>query len=203
MRVKIKLLSDAIFGSGQSIPGGEDIAVLHDIYGFPYISGSSVKGVLREEIKNYFVWTKTTKPDEQTVKLFGRAGDKEDVNQMNDEQTDKLMVSDFTLPFFIRKAVIEELDLRNEDTRQQNQGRVLDIFTNIRTFTKIEDGRSKNGSLRNARCVKSGFIFEGEILCAKENQKMVKECLSYVKWLGTMRTRGFGHVLIQDVVKGA
>ena len=34
MRVKIELLSDAIFGSGKSVPGGEDVSVLHDEYGF-------------------------------------------------------------------------------------------------------------------------------------------------------------------------
>lgn len=51
MRVKIKLLSDAIFGSGKSIPGGEDIGVLHDTYGFPYIGGSSVKGCSAKRLK--------------------------------------------------------------------------------------------------------------------------------------------------------
>ena len=41
MKVKMKLLSDTIFGNGQSIPGAEDIAVLHDRYGFPYYKGAS------------------------------------------------------------------------------------------------------------------------------------------------------------------
>lgn len=200
MRVKIKLLSDAIFGSGKSIPGGEDIGVLHDTYGFPYIGGSSVKGVLREEIENYFVWTEVKDSKKRIEELFGRAGDKTDKNHMNKDGESKLSVSDFVLPLFLRKAVLEELDIHDKQKKQQNQDLVLDIFTGIRTFTKIEDGRNKDHSLRNARFVKSDLIFEGEILCAKEDEKLVRDCLDYVKWLGTMRTRGFGHVHV--MVKG-
>ena len=194
MEVKIKLLSDAIFGSGKSIPGGEDISVLHDAYGFPYISGSSVKGVLREEIENYFAWTNVENPKERAEELFGCAGDKMDMNQMNKSEGNKISVSDFTLPVFLRKAVIEEMGIYDKKKRQQCQDFVLDIFTGIRTFTSIEDGMIKEHSLRAARFVKSELIFEGEILCAKDDEGLVEDCLKYVKWLGTMRTRGFGNV---------
>lgn len=34
--VTAELLSDAIFGSGFSIPGGEDIAVCRDEKGYPF-----------------------------------------------------------------------------------------------------------------------------------------------------------------------
>ena len=50
MKIKMELLSDAIFGNGMSVPGGEDISVLRDMYGFPYYKGSTFKGVFREEI---------------------------------------------------------------------------------------------------------------------------------------------------------
>lgn len=199
MKVKIELLSDAIFGSGQSIPGGEDIAVRHDAYGFPYISGSSVKGVLREEIENYFAWTNETNAGNHMKKLFGYAGDKTDLNRMDEEQDGRLTVSDFMLPLFVRKAVAKELFISDEDTKQQNMELVLDLFTDIRTFTRIEDGTSRDGSLRNARCVKKGLIFEGEIRCQEEDENLVKECLAYVKWIGTMRTRGFGNVIVKGV----
>ncbi len=199
MKVKIELLSDAIFGSGQSIPGGEDIAVLHDSYGFPYISGSSVKGVLREEMENYFLWTQETDPSRRIQEIFGYAGDKSDLNKMDEEQGGRLTVSDFMLPLKVRRAVAEELGIQDGEAKQQNVDGVLELFTNIRTFTRIEDGRSRDGSLRNARCVRKGWIFEGEILCREEDEELVKECLSYVKGLGTMRTRGFGNVIVKGV----
>ena len=50
MKIKMELLSDAIFGNGMSVPGGEDISVLRDMYGFPYYKGSTFKGVFE---KNY------------------------------------------------------------------------------------------------------------------------------------------------------
>lgn len=56
MKIKMELLSDAIFGNGMSVPGGEDISVLRDMYGFPYYKGSTFKGVFREELYRYLEW---------------------------------------------------------------------------------------------------------------------------------------------------
>lgn len=50
--VALKLCSDAIFGSGYSIPGGEDTAVCRDEHGYPYVKGSTWKGLLRESLEN-------------------------------------------------------------------------------------------------------------------------------------------------------
>ena len=55
--VTMELCSDAIFGSGFSIPGGEDIAVCEDGAGFPYLKGSTFKGLLRESLENLMAWT--------------------------------------------------------------------------------------------------------------------------------------------------
>lgn len=44
----MELLSDAIIGSGYSVPGGEDIAVCQDTEGFPYLKGTTLKGLLLE-----------------------------------------------------------------------------------------------------------------------------------------------------------
>ena len=57
LRVTMELLSDAIPGSGFSIPGGEDIAVCQDAQGYPYINGSALKGLLRESMENWLAWT--------------------------------------------------------------------------------------------------------------------------------------------------
>src|SRR5699024_7653256 len=57
LRMTMELLSDTIFGSGFSIPGGEDIAVCRDAAGYPYLKGSTLKGLLRESLENYLVWT--------------------------------------------------------------------------------------------------------------------------------------------------
>lgn len=43
LQVRLELLSDTIFGSGHSIPGGEDIAVCQDENGYPYLKGTTFK----------------------------------------------------------------------------------------------------------------------------------------------------------------
>ena len=183
MRVKIELLSDAIFGSGKSVPGGEDISVLHDEYGFPYIGGSSVKGVLHEEIKNYLLWTEEQNGDDVLKKIFGVAGTKDDRNEMQELQNTQIKVSDFKLPIQVRTAVWNELNIYDEKTKIINREQVLDLFTNIRTFTKIKDGVCEEGSLRNVRCVRSQLIFEGTIFCGEQEEDIVRKGLKYVKWL--------------------
>ena len=54
--LKIELLSDMIFGSGMATPGSVDLEVLHDSYGIPYMKGKTIKGKLREEVRNITRW---------------------------------------------------------------------------------------------------------------------------------------------------
>ena len=56
MKIMMRLVSDAVFGNGNSVPGGEDIAVLHDSHGFPKYKGSTFKGIFREELINLLLW---------------------------------------------------------------------------------------------------------------------------------------------------
>ena len=56
MPIKMKLLSDAIFGSGFSVPGDADIFPQVDDKGFPYMKGSTFKGVFRETLESYLMW---------------------------------------------------------------------------------------------------------------------------------------------------
>ncbi len=50
------LLSDAVFGNGMRVPGGEDISILTDEEGFPYYKATSFKGIFREEMENLLEW---------------------------------------------------------------------------------------------------------------------------------------------------
>lgn len=188
MIVKIKLLSDGIFGSGRSIPGGEDIGILTDEYGFPYISGTNVKGNLRETMSNLLSWKNES--DGKVEELFGMANRE----SLEDENRQKIYVSDFMLPLSVRKAVCEELEIDTVKKRNARREQVTDLFTELRTFTRLEDGVSAKGSLRDARCVVQNMVFLGEIQCPKDREEIVKESLAHLKWLGSMRTRGFGAV---------
>ena len=68
-------------------------------------------------------------------------------------------------------------------------------LTDLRTFTQLdEEGSVKEGSLRTARCVIRGLYFEGELGCAEEDAALLEEALTSIRWIGTMRNRGFGEV---------
>ena len=181
--IEMTLLADAVFGNGLSIPGGEDIATQMDDQGFPYLKGNTLKGMFREELINLLGWTgKDEKETDETVcTLMGEGG-----SEQLDE-TRKVRFSDLVINPELRKTVVEETDDLAEH---------IAMFTYTRDFTSLEDGMAKEGSLRQCRTVKSGLHFYGTCYCAKEDAELVKEVLSLIKWVGTMRNRGFGKVSI-------
>lgn len=182
----MELLSDAIFGNGMSVPGGEDISVLTDDYGFPYYKGSTFKGVFRDECFKYLEWCGKTDNEIKEIieRLFGMSGD----DRTNNES--KLVFSNFELSGNVRSKVIEEINTPNKR---------LSALTNLRTFTAIEEGMVKEGSLRIARCVDRGLVFYSEVKCNPSDEELVKEILGMIKWIGSMKSRGFGKICISKV----
>ena len=79
-----------------------------------------------------------------------------------------------------------------------SQVAVRELFTNSRTFTKVQDeGTVADGSLRTAHCINKNLWFYSEIACAAEDEELIEDVLGTIKWIGTMRNRGFGNVLIE------
>lgn len=187
MIVRMILVEDAIFGNGQSIPGEEDISLLRDEDGFPYYKGSSLKGVFREELERLLSWKGES--DEKITfelkRLLGESG--ADGNLSGDI----LIFSDFHVSDALRESVIAEA----KDAKE-----VLDSFSSLRTFTKMtEEGIVANGSLRIARCVNRGISLYGEIVCDPGDEDLVTEVLGLIKWIGTMRNRGFGRIKLERI----
>ncbi|MCM1057451.1 MAG: hypothetical protein NC517_07590 [Firmicutes bacterium] len=184
MKIRMQLISDAVFGSGESVPGGEDISILSDENGFPYYKGGTFKGIFREEMGNYLAWTM---PDEKAARaemnrLLGAGGDH------GVRKEDRLVFSDFALSGYVKRQILSETGGNQADT-------VLDALSHIRTFTAISpEGIVQEGSLRQCRCINRGLNFYSELRCSRKDEPLVKEVLSLIKWVGTMRNRGFGKV---------
>lgn len=204
MKIKMTLLSDTIFGNGMSVPGAEDISVLTDEYGFPYFKGGTMKGIFREELERLLEFQGKKNAERILAELLGiRSGasvedDAEEEEKYGNDLSEerKIIFSDFRLSENVRRTIRKEL----ENSKQEE---ILSIFSNVRTFTKMNDeGIVKEGSLRMARCVNKGLVFYSEIKCAEEDKEMVKEVLGMIKYIGTMRNRGFGSVKLEEV-KGA
>ena len=189
MKIRMQLMSDVVFGNGASVPGGEDISILCDENGFPYYKGGTFKGIFREEMENYLGWTIA---EEKQIKaeldrLLGESGDD------NIQNTDKLIFSDFTISDYVKQQMLSEIGTGRKDE-------VLDALSHLRTFTAIsESGVVKKGSLRECRCVNKGLNFYSEVTCSAEDEEFVTEVISGIKWVGTMRNRGFGKVKLTVV----
>ncbi len=188
MKIWMELKSDTIFGNGMSIPGDADIAVLCDEHGFPYYKGGTFKGVFREELTRYLFWNGKEKSEiEKTLtSLLGEEG--ADITDAG-----KMVFSDMVIPEEVKKAVLAET---GDDAET-----VTEAFTSVRMFTKVDsDGMTENGTLRMARCVNKGICFSSEIILPPMDKGLVvlvREAIESVKWIGTMRNRGFGRVCIR------
>lgn len=185
--LKMILLSDTIFGNGMSIPGEEDISVLTDEQGFPYYKGSTFKGIFREEMERYLIWTGSADPAGRLAALFGEGKPEADSAE---EEAGRLVFSDFVMSPNVRKVIAAEIG--------DNPAAVLDCLSNMRAFTRIsEEGTADKGSLRYARCINQGVSFYSTLSCAAEDEDLIRAVLPFVKWIGTLRNRGFGNVRIE------
>ena len=192
MQIRMTLLSDTIFGNGISVPGAEDISVLCDERGFPYMKGGTLKGIFREELNNLLLWKgEDSSQIKQTLhSLLGYLGDDSLLGER------KLRFSDLTLSDNVRNIILNEM--------KDNTDQIVELFSFLRTFTAIDkNGQVEEGSLRSARCLKSGLIFFGTIECCSEDEELVSEVLSLIKWVGTMRNRGFGQVNLKVIKEGS
>lgn len=169
IRLKIRMLleSDTILGSGYSIPGEEDTSVCKDENGYPYMKGSTFKGLLRESMENLAFWTEMDAGEIE--KMTGVEGWNEEAEE--------------------RRIHLTSLKLENppEDPEECYA---------MRTFTSLENGVIKKGTLRTAACISGGNVFQGELSCAASDEKFVKQALKGIKYVGTLRNRGFGKVKI-------
>ena len=191
MKIKMTLLSDTIFGNGESIPGGEDISVLYDENGFPFFKGGTFKGIFREELSRLLKWKGKEEEEINRIikKLLG-------VSDNDEESTEeRIQFSDFQLSGYVKEQVQREIN---------NPAQILDSLTHLRTFTQIEEnGIVKEGSLRTGRCINKGLVFYSEIQCKEDQSDLICNTLAQIKWIGTMRNRGFGKVLIEPEEGGA
>jgi hypothetical protein len=191
-KLKIKLLSDTTFGRGDGVAGLVDQEVEQDKYGFPYLRGRTLKGLLSEECDNLI----NILPDESqknyweniACDLFGIPGSKlETIAAMH--------VGDACLPDDLRQVVAYEIDsdqLTNQD--------ILTSLTTIRRQTSInwEDGIADEGSLRSFRVVIRELEYQADLLFETQPSDEILSLLAVgtlaLRRLGSGRNRGRGHV---------
>lgn len=188
--LEIHLHSETILGGDGVQKGTVDMDVQTDQYGLPYLSGRTLKGLLRKEAK----WFIDCLPEEKQAdykaafnQLFGQA-DQGDVHHAN---YDALRFSTAKLGDALYDKIDEHSLLPHE---------VLQSMTTIRSMTSIDDktGTAKDHSLRQARTIHAGYslfapIFIQRLLTGTE-RALLQTAVKLLRHIGLMRNRGKGEV---------
>lgn len=192
--IYLKLLSDSTFGRGDGIAGVVDQEVEHDAYGFPFLRGRTLKGLLREECDN-LVDTIVSPTQKASWKgslalLFGVPGS-------NLSAIGKMQISDAQLPVDLRQAIAIQIQEKKLKATE-----VLNSLTTLRrqTAIDIETGVASDNSLRTHRVILRDLVFEAS-LDLEIPQDSIEDSLALIsagaqalRRVGSGRNRGKGHV---------
>ncbi len=202
LQVQIKLLSDTTFGRGDGVAGLVDQEVEHDSYGFPYLRGRTLKGLLSEECDNLLILLKDDvfrHWNSVRNKLLGVSG-----SVM--EKTSIMHVGDASLPEKLREAVTIQIEKeREKDKPALTPSDILHSLTTIRRQTAISpnNGTADRSSLRSARVVirdraNTPPRFTASLFFDEEPTADMKALLAVgvlaLRHIGSGRNRGRGHV---------
>ena len=193
--IKIDLLSDAIFGNGQSVAGFIDADVQHDDWGFPYLGGKTFKGKMAEMAAALVVISQSNpalkdKADQLASardRLFGTEGQ---------YQTGKLFFSDCEMAEDVRRTFRYYMDQEHKIKPLE----VLEALTYVDMQTSIDEetGIAKEGSLRNFRVMGRGVSLYCQVHTDHElddNEKfLIGASCRMLKHLGMQETKGKGQV---------
>ena len=184
--IRIELLSDTCFSSGEIYNSMVDQDVCHDALGLPVIRGKRIKGCLREAAGE--------------LKDWGAEIDVEGIFGSRRDGTSALFISDAKPEKYDR--YLAELS-ETADPMLTSPGRVLSAFTCVRTQTAVdEDGIAKESSLRSVRVLKKGMVFFApvEFRCSGAKKRLYMEQMGLIckalRHMGLNRTRGMGSVKV-------
>jgi CRISPR/Cas system CMR subunit Cmr4 (Cas7 group RAMP superfamily) len=206
--LSIYLRSEATFGRGDGVAGLLDQEVEHDAYGFPYLRGRTLKGVLSEECDNIVAMLPDTNLvdwNAALVRLFGTSGSTRDTMA-------NWHFGDACIPESLRQAVAQQLDKDDADDATDDEeppleftsNDILESLTTIRRQTSInaETGTPEDGSLRSMRVVIRGLVLVSQITVMahpERDEPSVDACLLAagclaLRHIGAGRNRGRGWV---------
>lgn len=200
-KLTVKLLSDALIGSGEGFGAIIDTDVVFDDVGIPYIPGRRIKGCLRDSAN-------------EVLEMFEKAGISNFIKNLSKNKkgngfvfTDEvfgtpenpscLNISNLTIKEYENnKKSLQQLLKKHSNILPKDE--IISYFTLVRQQTKIDDGGvAEEHSLRTVRAVKRDNIFEGSISINTSNEDVLRllwlACIN-LRHIGTKRNRGFGEV---------
>lgn len=203
--ISIRLISDALIGSGEGFGSLIDTDIVFDGLGVPFIPARRIKGCLRDAAQ-------------EVCGMLGNAGITSFVDLKKEARSDGTQVFSLveetfgrpgyvaSAPVFFSNFTIEEYEpntrwlqyLCDAYPNVMSQDSILSVYGYTRQQTRInERGVADEHSLRTIRAIKKGIVFNGEVRIDTENagtEKLLALACANLRRLGTKRNRGFGEV---------
>ena len=180
---EITMLSDWHCGAGLSSGSDVDLLCIKDQNGLPFIPGKTLKGLLKEAAG---IVCKNN--SEFITKVFGLATERK---RESEEEVTVKGTSYFSSG---------ELSEKMQRFLAENTNKKALLFRKI-SSTKIDkNGEAETNSLRKIE-VAVPLTLYAEITEIPDNESMenLKNCMKYIKRLGTNRNRGLGRCVIKEV----
>ena len=192
--IHITLYSDLCSGNGYSYYGTIDSEAEHDDLGIPFIPARRLKGCLRECAKllsDSGLWEESTDPLNY---LFGVSGD---------DSTKGIKIENAYISGYEQIKVGLKLLQENKEIKKYiSPDEVLDLFSDVKAQTRMENGVAGDNSLRFTRIIHQFSPFDKENrleFIAKveypdfQEDKLKQICKS-LRHIGMNRNRGLGCV---------
>ncbi|GHS92440.1 hypothetical protein AGMMS50276_00320 [Synergistales bacterium] len=178
--IKITLKSDLCPASGDGFAGYVDTDVCFEDNGLPYIPGKRLKGCLRE--CGLDILSVDESYSSVFDELFGSLG--------------KLTPGELT----IGNGRLEDYaNIAKSITAGIHRSEIAEVYTSVRSRTKMESGKAVHGSLRTMRVLNRGEKFEFPITVPDDEDALdfLEKCVRSLRGFGLNRSRGLGEVVCE------
>ncbi len=192
--IHIILYSDFCSGNGYSYYGTIDSEAEHDTFGLPFIPARRLKGCLREcarLLRDSGLWEESTDPLNY---LFGVSGD---------DSTKGIRIENAYISGYEQIEVGLKLLQENKEIKKYiSPDEVLDLFSDVKAQTRMENGVADDNSLRFTKIIhqfspfdkdnRLEFIAKVEYPDGQEDK--LKQICKALRHIGMNRNRGLGCV---------
>ena len=189
--IMVELLSDTCFSRGEGTPGAVDVEIEHDELGLPYLSGKTMRGLIRD------TWLSIARSFEELheagLRVWGPVGDL--------DETSILRFGDAQLDASVRDWITWAEKRTHAPISPQA---VLEALTDVRSQTSEErkTGAPAETTLRSIRVALRGLKFSAPISWMDAPREADLKCLALSvlgtrhAGLGRNRGRGFVRLLL-------
>lgn len=190
--IHITLYSDLCSGNGYSYYGTIDSEAEHDTFGIPFIPAKRLKGCLRECAKllsESGLWEESTDPLNY---LFGVSGD---------DSTKGIRIENAYISGYEQIKVGLKLLQENKEIKKYiSSDEVLDLFSDVKAQTRMENGVADDNSLRFTRIIHQFSPFDKEnrlefiakVEYPDGQEDKLKQICKALRHIGMNRNRGLG-----------